>query len=173
MRAGEGVGSKVTCGPSRREAASPWPLAFPPDNGSRAGEKWAPQQGLPREQADRGQQEPSHGRGGKSKQRPERTGEAGSKHALPCRRRCRGASPPTERRPRHLPLCWEGLHLPGKLVPRGFVGETPGQPPALHEEWPSPRPASEWAGAQSCQQGRSPRSGGGCTSRSGRCPAGS
>lgn len=172
MRAGEGVGSKVTCGPSRREAASPWPLAFPPHNGSRVGEKWSPQQGLPREQATeatRAQPRP----GGQEQTASREDGGAGGKHALLCRRSCRGASPPSERRPRHLPLCWEGLHLPGRLVPRGFVGETLGQPPALHEERPSPRPASGWAGAQSCQQGRSPRSWGGCTSRSGRCPAGS
>lgn len=65
MRAGEGVGSKVTCGPSRREAASPWPLAFPPDSGSRAAEKWPHSRVCPENRLT-GQQEPSHGRGARA-----------------------------------------------------------------------------------------------------------
>lgn len=74
----------------------------------------------------------------------------------------------------HLPLCWEGLHPPGKPGAERLRGpETPGQPPPSMRSGPAPRPWLQSGRGQSCQQGRSPRSWGGCTSRSGRCPAGS
>lgn len=94
------------------EAASPWPFAFPPDHGSRAG-KWPHSRVCPREQA-RGQQE-------QTASREDGGGWGSSKHPLQAEMSRRQSSPWRGVRG-HLPLCWEGSILQGSLVLRGFVG---------------------------------------------------
>lgn len=171
MRA-EGAGSKVTCGPSRREAASPWPLAFPPNNGSWAGRSGPNSRVCPENRLQRPAR--AQPRPGGQEQTASREDKGGWQQARPPLQVELSGCQSSHQEAFAAPAPWLG-GAPSSRKPgaeRLRRGDPRTGPPSM-KSWRLHVPASEWAGAQSCQQGRSPRSWGGCTSRSGRCPAGS
>lgn len=154
---GRRAGSKVTCRPSRwrlrahGHLRSHQTMATGRGSGPTAGS--APENRLQRPARANSIQ--------RGRRRP------GQQQAPPCRRQ---SSPRGVRG--HLPLCWDGSILQGSRCERLRGPETTGQPRPPRGR-PAPRRWLQSGRAQSCQRGRGPRSWGGCTSRSGRCPAGS
>lgn len=128
VRAGEGAGSSDLQA-KQAEAAGPWPLAFPLDNGYRAG-RVAPAAGSAPENRLEASKSPTTTRKGQEQTASREDGGGGQQQARPplqAEMSGRWSSPWRGVRG-HLPLGWEGLHPPGSLVP-GLPGpETPGRP---------------------------------------------